>query len=128
MGQGLLDDVFSGSEGVAKTLLNTFGGSGVLTTPGEETYNPITGEETAGASSSWDVDVSAPQNYSADEIDGSAIQRGDCHVQIPACDVSEEPVAGKSTLTIGSTVWTVVSVNPVYSGAEVAVYELQLRR
>ena len=128
MGQALLDDVFGGEDGVAKLLINALGGSGTLTTPGAGAYNPLTGSSAAGADTVDAVDATPPEAYSEREINGSSIKKGDCYCTIPACDVSTEPVAGKSLLTLGSAVWHVVDFDPLSSGSKVVSYKLHLRK
>jgi len=128
MGLALLDNVFSGSGGIAKTLHNLFGGTGTIANPGTETYNPLNGQSATAPGTSFDTDPSPPENYSIKEIDGSNILKTDLKTTIPASDVTSEIVPEKSTLTIGSSVFTIISANPIKSGNETAIYQLQLRK
>ena len=125
---GLLDDVFGGSDGVAKTLVHMFGGSAVLMTPGMPDYDPEAGTATPGAAVEDPVDISALESYESKEINGTAILKGDCHCTVPACDVSVEPVAGASTLTVNGTVWHVVDFKSISAGSTTVLYELHLRK
>lgn len=128
MGEALFDEIFSGAEGLAKTLLSMLGGSASISMPGTPDYDPETGVETPGEGSSFPVDCAPPSPYSLDEIDGSAILRGDCKTTVPASDVKGEIIPGRSTMTLSGCAWRVVNVYPIVSGESAAAFELQLRK
>jgi len=127
MGQGVFDAIFAGPTGIASTLLNIFGGTGILSYSTGDTYTPTTGVTVAGTAVSDTVDVSPPDPYHRRDIDGTAVKQGDMKVIIPAAQCTARPPVN-STFTYASEAWNVESVNPIISGTEVAAYALQLRK
>ena len=71
--------------------------------------------------------ASPPAPYSQGYIDGQLVQAGDMQVIVPALDVTEAPETGWLVIMDGDE-WSVVSVEWLWSGEQVAAYQLQVRR
>lgn len=130
MGQGLLDAVFAGENGLGNTLVNLFGGSGdrlaSITYATGRTYNKETMVETGSAETSYTCDMTPPTNFTKEQIDGTQIRVDDLQTVVPAFQVPEEPPS-KATLEYDSRKYTIVKVWRIISGNKVCNYRLQLR-
>lgn len=89
------------------------------------TYDTATGVATAVAPASYTVRGCRPYPYALAEIDGTHIQRGDMRVLLSTIG-SVMPKPG-DTLTIGSTVYRVVSATSIAPASVDIVYEAQVR-
>lgn len=128
MGQGLLDDVFAGSDGIAAILLDLFGGTSSITHEVDGAYDPETGVET-GASTvvDADVDISPPTPYRAQDIDGESVRQEDRWSLVPEYQVSIPLIPNKVTVVVNSIRYRMIAYEPILSGDETAAYKLQLR-
>ena len=90
-------------------------------------YNPDTGEAAQVAAATYSKKVSPPDLYHESLVNGDNIRKGDVRVWLPAGGLEFTPVINAS-VTIDGTVWTVMDVQPVYSGEKIAIYGLQLRK
>ena len=127
----LLDSAF---RDLAKTLLTVMGVSATLkrVTPG--TYSPISGESGTPTETEYSVKASPPEGYSKDLIDWTAasgrfdvILRDDLKTYIAAKGLTVVPTPSTDYLTISGNKYRVVKSNLVWSGDQVALYEVQLR-
>ena len=109
---------------LAKELADDLGKSVTLVKI-SETFDPLTGNTTATETTEA-VNAVPPQSFSSSRIDGSLIQEGDTLVGLPAQSVTNPPTT-EDRLKFDSGVWTIVSVDSVYSGEKVALYNLQVR-
>lgn len=123
---GILDGPF---RSLAKTLIGTLGASATLTrtTPGE--YDPISGLSGMPRTTNYSVKISPPERYSRQDVatGQGAIQQDDFRVLVAASALSIEPSAQTDTLRVAGTVFKVIALAPVYSGDQVAAYEMQVR-
>ena len=99
----------------------------VFTVAATESYNPDTGEATRATAASYSLKVTPPEVYEEGLIDGENIRRGDMRVWLPASGLAFTP-SPTVTVTIDGATWAVVDVAPVYTGEQVALYGLQLRK
>ena len=107
----------------ALELITEFGASITLTRKTVGTYDPSTG---AASETSADYPgVGVLIDYSQREIDGTSVRAGDQRCWI-ATDGMVLPRTG-DTLTIGSTVYSVVTGGHVAPAGTAAVYWAQLR-
>lgn len=124
----LLDPIF---RGLGKDLLALLGGTATLQKTVED-YDPDTDTSTT-TTTEVVVKHSPPEAYTGYDIDGTVIQAGDAKTMVSAKELDEKGFSlapGSHTRTymvIGTQRWTIVRVNEIRSGDEVAVYELQLR-
>jgi len=91
-----------------------------------ETFDPATGNTTQTETTHL-VNAVPPQAFSRTRIDGSLIQEGDTLVALPAQPLSNAPTT-EDKLRFGGETWTVIAVDPIYSGEKVALYNLQVRQ
>jgi len=122
------DDVFVP---VATTLVDLFGVSATYTTTAEGAMDFATGGITV---TEVDVGVTAtpPAAYQKEDMNDT-IRTHDLSSMVAGAQwralkgTTVHPESGDK-LTINSETYTIVSTSPLYSGEEVAVYTLQLRR
>lgn len=110
---------------LALDLINQFGG--------QATYRRVQRAYDAGVGnvveSLQDIScrISPPSPYVDDRIDGTSIQRGDAECLVARMALTVTPVQEDRLLFKGVT-WTIVEVDPIYSGDEIAAFTLQLRK
>lgn len=110
----------------ATGLLVKYGKSVTLTAVTPGAYNPATGQSTTSTS-----DTTAQafiETYGKGEIfsSGGLVVMGDKKLTFAAADVTK-PEPG-DTVTIDSVVWTVIFVDELWSGEQVAAYVVQVRK
>lgn len=120
---GKLDSVMGP---LATTLIADFGGPVTLTRV-TRVFNPATGK-TTDTSTTFTVNMSPPNPYTKGRINGTVIQSSDLWAYIPASAPSGAPDGKTDEITLSGVKHKVVSVKPVYSGQQVAMYEVQLRK
>lgn len=119
---GALDSVF---RPLAVQLINAFGTTATWIKTAE-TFSATTGQTTR-TETTYSVVVSPPEPYDTRRVDGSVIQVGDATCLLQGAALSFTPEIG-DLITILSTRWQVIGVNPIVSGEQIAAYELQLRQ
>ena len=127
MSLGQLDARFTGATGVANRLITKYGGSVTLVYKTGGTYDKATMTATGEGTITNTVSATPPQPYRTDEIDGTTLQTGDLRTYIPSHQVTSAPPKGAS-VTVDGEQWRIMETNPVKSGNDVCMYELQLRR
>lgn len=117
---------------LATTLVGKFGKSATLGHIYTGAYNPVTG--VASQSESTLTVRGVVERYGTSEIDGVNVLRGDVKWTVAAAAVTKTP-SPNDTVDFGETtaggdpvLYTVLAVEPVYSGDLPALYVLQLRR
>jgi len=110
---------------LAVNLIGDFGGT-VTYTQVTEAFNALTGKTTSTEVES-SVIITPPEPFKTGRIDGTVIQNGDMASNIAAAAISFVPAIGDKVQYAGDE-WQVVGINPLYSGALPAMYELQMRR
>ena len=124
---GALDSL---ARGLASSLLGQYGKAMTLTRTVAGAYDPATG--TTGAPTVTAVAVNgyldgfSLQGYGTAFKEG-LIQDGDQKASIPALGLSFDPAPG-DTLTIDGWPWTVIKAQPTWSGEQVAMWDLQVRK
>lgn len=121
---GALDSLFSS---LSKNLIGTFGTGGKLISRTAGTYDPETGLSSGSATTEYAVNCSPPEKYSRREIDGTRILDGDLSVMVASADYATKPTTAMTFAVRGQT-FGVISVEPISSGNQDAVWKLQLRR
>jgi len=108
---------------VAKSVIDRFGLDVTVQAIARATYNVTTGSATLTTTTTSLKGVLS--EYRAHEI-GDRIKAGDRKLSLAASAVSAAPDT-EDRVVIGSAVYRIVDVVSHYSGAEVALYEVQLR-
>ena len=89
-------------------------------------YDPSAGT-TVETTEAHDVHAAPPVAFSVQQLDSSVVQVGDQQLSIPAASLAFEPTTDDRVLMDGET-WQIKRVEPTYSGEQVALYTLHLRR
>lgn len=96
----------------------------------ETAYDPSSGETTTMTSTA-SANATPPADFTLSRIDGTLIQQGDTVIDVPAQGLDMgTPDAPQQTdkVRIDGTKWGIVQVGKVYSGEQIALYRLHLRR
>jgi hypothetical protein len=109
---------------VAKALTAKFGKPGTIEYLSTGDYSPTTGK--ASQSTSVATVSGVVEDYSAREIDGTLVLRGDVKWTIPAKDVTRP--APNDMVTLDSVRYTVIIARSYHSGEQEALYQVQLRK
>ena len=96
----------------------------MVSSASSQTYDPATGSTSAVPAEVWGVQA-LMSDYSAGEIDGSAIQRGDAKFLIPG--VLRAPQID-DTLAFAGTAWRVIDITSVAPQGYPIIYTIQGRR
>jgi hypothetical protein len=110
---------------LAQRLTDKFGKAVVLREFAGNTFDPSTGQNTA---SYTDHNANAVvRSYAERLIDGSSVQVGDLEVSVPAKDLTFVPDT-QDRLRMDGVEYAIVNPQRTYSGEQVALYVLQVRR
>lgn len=109
----------------ALKLLNKFGKSVTHTIVTEGTYDPITGEVSAG-STSTEVPKALVEDFAGVDYVSGLVEKGDRKLTIPASGYAEPKPNDR--FTVGSDVYTVIAVETIWSGDQAALYISQVRK
>ena len=109
----------------ADKLIGKFGKQVTLTRVTEGTYNPATGDMSAGSTTTQTV-AALVKDFNGIKLLIGAVQRGDTKVSIAALNATEPQIG--DTITIDSLVYNVLAVKSIWSGEKTAIYELQVRK
>lgn len=110
---------------VAARLIAKFGKSVSLTTLGTNSYDVTTGDSTPASTKTKTLKgiVRAPTQY---EYDSGTAASGDSYFIVSALGLITPPDLGDKFVIDGAT-WKIVSVEPTFSGEQVAIYTCHLR-
>lgn len=117
------------AKNTAYRLIAKYGKSMTLTETTRGAKNFDTGVTASGTATEYSI-KGAIMEYTSREIDGKTVKFGDKKILTYAKDLPTtlDSSAYLYTLTISSAVWNVVTINPGYSGEDIAYYELQVRQ
>ena len=111
---------------LAVKLTNDFGGTATLETV-TKTHIPATGL-TSETVTTQSVKISQPEPFEIGAIDGTLVQEGDMTTLLAAKGLTNVPVANESRLIFDTETWQITGVDPIYSGDQVAAYQMRLRQ
>lgn len=112
----------------AYSLIYRRGKTVVFKTYPAAVYDPTTGETTLGNSVDYTHKIIPPYPYSDKYINGDTIRAGDIQTGIAALGLLFVPDPSATKVVIDTIEWSIVNMQPVYSGEQIALYMLQLRR
>lgn len=120
-----LDDKFVP---LAKRLLDEKGATAYAVIEGASVYDPATREYTDVASSEVAIKVVPP--FPASHFLQNAEVTEERHLvsYVAASGLTFDPVTARWALKLDSIIYDNMEVNPIRSGDEIALYELELRR
>lgn len=108
---------------VAEELITEFGEAVTFSTHDSGDYDPSIGEGSADLSTSY-VGYAVPFEYSAREIDGTTVLRGDKYV---LCHQMSNVPAVDDTITIAGTSYRIIRVSNTRLNGDDIIYKLQVR-
>ena len=111
----------------AYDIIAEYGKEISFTVPASTTYDPATGGVTLGTETVHLVKTSPPERFDEKYIDGDLIRARDLFVLLPTLNTTFTPTLAMR-VEIDSIAYDIVTVTPIYSGEQIAVYELQLRQ
>jgi hypothetical protein len=112
---------------VVYDTVQTYGKTVTFQEIGSAVYDPGSGKTTESSITDHSVKVTPPSPYEHRLVDGDLIQQRDVSVLLPAKDLAFTPVQGMQ-VTIDGEALDIVRIEPLYSGASVCAYNLQLRQ
>lgn len=93
-----------------------------------QTYDPTTGEATKGDYTRYVKKIIPPYPYQQKYINGDTIKQGDMQTGIAGSGLGFTPEPGLTEIFIDTQRWTIVNMMPIYSGEQICMFLLQLRR
>lgn len=112
----------------ALRLIDRLGKTVVFKTYPDATYDPETGETVPGDPVNYSKKVIPPYAYEQKYLDGDTVQTGDMQSGIAALGLEFTPEPSVTTVVIDTEEWNIVNMMPIYSGQQIALYLLQLRK
>ena len=111
---------------LAKELLDEFGKTVTITDRAPVgSYNPKTGTVVDPVKNSYSIKIIPPDQMRQFYIAGDLVENGTLKSGFAAQDLPFTPVNGM-TVDIDGRIWTKTEFNPIYSGDEIALYEMTL--
>ena len=110
-----------------KSVIDTYGKTVTIDVAGLTHYDPDSGAVIEAGTITHTVKVTPPEGFATRWIDGDLIQEGDAQVSLATSGLTFTPVNGQ-VVTIDAQAWNVVRVQSEYTGDEIGLYTLQLRR
>ena len=125
----IFDNIFSGKNGVANTLVDLFGTSAYfVSSSSAKVYDPRTDTYTSGNVSRVPIMITPPTKYKSYELANSSIKSTDCKATVKATDIISEINNGSDYIEYQNSKYIIVESTKVITGAQVAVITLQLRK
>lgn len=120
----LFDDVFSGPQGVAKSLIGKFGTSATLRREGR-TFDVSTRRNTV-SNTDYAVKMTPPQPYNKGRKGDTVVEVGELTTMIAADGLAIVPNTTTDKIVYGGTVWQILKSDPIVSGDQTAAYQLRI--
>jgi hypothetical protein len=125
---GLFDDIFSGENGIAKTLIDLAEKKVSYLRYVAGTYDPITGSDTGSYNTSITISATPFSKYKLQEIDDSNILKGDLYTYVSPTEITWEPNFNQDKIVSGGITYYIINYTNADTGSASAAYKLQLRR
>lgn len=94
---------------------------------GAEEYDAGSGQTIRGAPTTFTAKATPPGDYREMFGDGSSIKASDTQIGFAGQDLAFTPEL-EDLITVGGLVWTVTLVKPIYSGASICFWFVNLHR
>lgn len=95
--------------------------------PATKVHAPETGIVTETNPTTYSKKVTPPEPYIEGYAPPESIRVGDSKIYLPSSGLEFTPTRGY-LVQFDSTKWRMENVNPIYTGEQIALYELQLRK
>ena len=112
---------------VASELIALYGQDTVFVVPASKSYDPATGLTTETSPTNHTEKVTPPAPYDKRWTDSDLIQQDDVRIYLAVSGLTFTPVKDMKVTLLTTEVFKIVKVSPIYSGDDIAVYDLQLR-
>lgn len=112
---------------LAQSLLAKYGKDVVFRTFGTKDYDPETGDVSSPGKTDRTRKIVPPVSYRIQDVDGDRIQASDLLTYVAAADIDFD-LKIKTVLVIDNQEWVVEGISKLYSGEQIALLELQLRK
>ena len=122
----LFDNIFSGLDGLANTLLDTLGTGAVYVKVVQSGVKDLRNDIVKKTVTRTSVIVSPPIKYTTYELANSDIVKEDCKIVGKGTDFTDV-TNNIDRIEINGKVFTIISHKRAYSGELVATVELQVR-
>ena len=113
---------------MALRMIEKFGKTVEIKIYPDAVYGPTTGETAVGGYVRYVKKIIPPYPYEQKYIDGDIVQQGDLQTGIAGSGLGFTPEPGLTKITIDTLVWNIVNMKPIYSGEQIAMFQLQLRK
>jgi len=113
---------------LATEMIAEMGKTVVFRTYPDASYDAVEGVTTLGDMLSYTKKVMPPYAYKQKYIDGDVIQAGDMQTGIAGQGLEFTPEPGLIEIVIDEQTWNIVNMTPLYSGEQIAMFLLQLRK
>ena len=108
-------------------LINKYGKEVIFRDDPDGTYDPTTGKYTAGTVLYHDRRIIPPFPFDEKYINGDTIRVGDILTGVAASGIPFTPYEGMK-VDISSVIWRIIKTGSVYTGQNIALFMLQLRK
>lgn len=112
---------------MALEVVDLYGQNAVFTVPATKDYDATVGLTTETSPTDHTKKVTPPEPYDKRWVDGDLIQQNDVRIYLPASWLSFTPEKGMLVTLLTTEKFRIVGVKPIYSGEDIAIYDLQLR-
>lgn len=113
---------------LATEMIDEMGKTVVFKTYPDASYDEVEGETTLGDVISYIKKIIPPYNYDHKYIDGDIIKVGDMQTGIAGQGLEFTPEPGLIEIIIDEQTWKIINMMPLYSGEQIAMFLLQLRK
>jgi hypothetical protein len=110
-----------------KSVIEKYGKTVTIDVSGLTHYDPDSGSVIESGTVTHTVKVTPPENFNSRWIDGDLIQEGDAQVSMSPSGLTFTPENGH-VFTIDNQKWKIVRVQTEYTGDDIGLYVMQLRR
>jgi len=110
-----------------QVIVQRLGIDATFTVVSGDAYDPTTGDKSAGTPTDYTKKVTPFEMYDERYIDGDVVKAGDVKVLLPAKSLEFDPTTGID-VTVALSEYKVIRQVPIYTGEQIGLYELQLRR
>ena len=112
---------------MALDMIEEFGKLAVFSTTPQQGFDPTKGEAINIDPLNYIRKISPPFPYEQKYIDGNMIQQDDCWAYLASSGLNFTPLKGMS-VTFDRLVFKIMTIKPIYSGEQICLFLLQLRK
>lgn len=109
-------------------VVNELGIDATFAVPGSSSYDPETRKNTITGTANVVRKVTPPEGFAFNLVNGDNIRVGDKLINLPAKDLTFDPNTTGIVVTIDGLDYKIMGVRSVYSGTDICLYEIHLRR